>query len=747
MAPSSGIRLFIGFMALGLPCALSSPPTDWASDKPFRVLLSVDGEGSNSPASVRLDFQGWLGKRGDLDKSSIEVIPLGKKERVPHRVGCFFGMTAVTLTFVTDGQAHFAVYFDTVTARSSARGAYPGLIGDGDLFRQQFGRRAVAPSHFDCLVDFDSDGDLDLFKGGVEPFVYCYENVGASRLMDRGKLASGGEPLKLPCSTENRSWMTVTFYDVDGDGDCDFVPSFGDGPDAGRIVLYRNSSEDTALMFERMGVLQTVSGKPLAGGNQAGGWFPSITFVPDWDLDGSGPDALVGSNHRCWLYRKLRSDNEGAPEFADPVAVQAGGADIAVINPRFETADIDADGDLDLFSASQPGPVHWFENTGSRASPVFASGKQIAWTGRYLIGDAHSSVAISDWNGDGRLDLVSGRFWERADLNNVGSPRHFGGYFQNIGHTRAPRFVPKRRGGPFTEDFQKCDVVRQNSVRAADWNGDGRRDLIAGDTDGFVWWFRNRGQGPFALFTAGERLNADDRPLNLAGSGGHARLDVCDWNDDGIRDLVVADGNGTVMVFLGTRNGSLRSGQHLRAGGEPLQVGGRASVLVCDWNNDGAKDLVLADDKGYYVCLNSSSTGAPVLSGPQPILFGGRKAAYARPNLGSFVDWDGDGRKDLIGCHFENSVRFYRNIGSGAIGEEPKFQDPEGIVILRGESPQMISGADVVDWNGDGDPDILTGQGHGGSGLRFYERSWVENVLHGRHPKVAVARWEQRNRR
>jgi hypothetical protein len=108
------------------------------------------------------------------------------------------------------------------------------------------------------------------------------------------------------------------------------------------------------------------------------------------------------------------------------------------------------------------------------------------------------------------------------------------------------------------------------------------------------------------------------------------------------------------------------------------------------------------------------------------------------------VDWDGDGRQDLIGCHFENSIRFYRNIGSGARGAEPEFADPEGVVLVRGESPQMISGAHVVDWNGDGDLDLLTGQGHGGSGLRFYERDWIEDELNDTHPKVQVVKVEAR---
>src|SRR2546422_2111729 len=41
----------------------------------------------------------------------------------------------------------------------------------------------------------------------------------------------------------------------------------------------------------------------------------------------------------------------------------------------------------------------------------------------------------------------------------------------------------------------------------------------------------------------------------------------------------------------------------------------------------------------------------------------------------------------------------------------------------------LFRSAEVVDWNGDGDLDLLTGQGHGGSGLRFYERDRIEDEL------------------
>jgi hypothetical protein len=153
---------------------------------------------------------------------------------------------------------------------------------------------------------------------------------------------------------------------------------------------------------------------------------------------------------------------------------------------------------------------------------------------------------------------------------------------------------------------------------------------------------------------------------------------------------------------------------------------------------------VFADQSGFHFCRNLAADADPVLAAPTPILFQGKPVSYVRPNLGSFVDWDGDGRKDFIGCHFENSVRFYRNMASGSRGEKPRFADPEGVVILRGSSPQMISGADVVDWNGDGDLDILTGQGHAGSGLRFFERDWIEDELRNTHPVVSIQCVEQR---
>jgi hypothetical protein len=430
---------------------------------------------------VDLDFQQALkqqGVAGIFDENTVEVVPIddglqldagAALKRIPHRIEKYFGVSRITLHFVMpeETRTNFAVYFDTIASGLGDPKRYHGLVGDGDRFCQSYGTREIAASHFDCFCDFDGDGDLDLFKGGVEPYVYCYENLGGNRFVERGRLTSGGKLFKLPCSRSNRSWVTVAFYDVDGDGQQDFVPSFGDGPDAGRIVFYKNISRESGgqLTFVRVGVLQTAGGVPLAEAAQAGGWFPSITFVKNWDGDGLTA-ALVGSNNRCWLYRGLGTNADGSPRFAEPISVQAGGADIVLTNPRFDCADIDNDGDLDLFAGTQPGPIYWFENTGTSTNTNFAVGKMIAFRGKYLIGDAHSAVKVADFDGDGLIDFVAGRFWERGDLNQPHASRDFGEFHKNVGTRTSPRFERWGDRAPVTQGFQMCDAVRQNSVRA-----------------------------------------------------------------------------------------------------------------------------------------------------------------------------------------------------------------------------------------------------------------------------------------
>ncbi|MEO8496851.1 MAG: VCBS repeat-containing protein [Planctomycetota bacterium] len=81
------------------------------------------------------------------------------------------------------------------------------------------------------------------------------------------------------------------------------------------------------------------------------------------------------------------------------------------------------------------------------------------------------------------------------------------------------------------------------------------------------------------------------------------------------------------------------------------------------------------------------------------------------------VDWDGDGDLDLVVGNFAGSFYVFNGKGQGAF-----FPKPEPILV--GDSPLQITGAHsdpfVVDWDKDGDLDLVSGSSNGGV-------QWSEN--------------------
>ena len=93
---------------------------------------------------------------------------------------------------------------------------------------------------------------------------------------------------------------------------------------------------------------------------------------------------------------------------------------------------------------------------------------------------------------------------------------------------------------------------------------------------------------------------------------------IADWNEDGKLDLLVGATNGRITLFInnGTKgNPQLTSKGFIQAGGTDLNVGNRAAPVVVDWNNDKKKDLIVGTDAGTIrLYLNSGTNSAPVFT-------------------------------------------------------------------------------------------------------------------------------------
>lgn len=156
-----------------------------------------------------------------------------------------------------------------------------------------------------------------------------------------------------------------------------------------------------------------------------------------------------------------------------------------------------------------------------------------------------------------------------------------------------------------------------------------------------------------------------------------------------------------------------------------------------DIDRDGRRDILSGsysrqsnDMAGLFQVLHGKADGtfrkAEVLNGTdgQPLIIPVR----SKPGKGDdwinnictrpfAVDWDGDGHLDLVVGSFPGSFYLFRGQGPGKFLPKPEE-------MKAGDQPLKVKGHHgdpfVVDWDGDGDLDILSGSSEGGV-------QWAEN--------------------
>jgi len=191
-------------------------------------------------------------------------------------------------------------------------------------------------------------------------------------------------------------------------------------------------------------------------------------------------------------------------------------------------------------------------------------------------------------NGDGHKDIISGGYPGEIYLFTSNGDGTF----------RAREDIVDRNG-------EKINVGGASVPFSIDWDGDGDLDLLVGTIEGYVFFIPNESNDADLRFGEGEKLTVSGEAITA--EMGDAGPCVADWNGDGRDDLLLGCGDGRVLFYGNTNdNGTpvladpveLVPKSRMFEGSledyEPEgDLGARAKLCVIDWNGDGRDDLLM----------------------------------------------------------------------------------------------------------------------------------------------------------
>ncbi len=605
-------------------------------------------------------------------------------------------------------------------------------------------------------MDWDADGDLDLLVSCPDKPMsgtYFFENDSGSVKMPTFKPG-----IKVGPGMKNPQVSYVNGEPHVLDSNLEFVDFLGKDFQRNRMkALYEGEKIRESKGNQRFNVWSYAD-------FDGDGAADIVIGADDWGYYGwdEGYDSSgvwkMGPLHG-YVYILRNEGTTDQPKYANPQALEAAGEIVNVFgNPMPNFADFDGDGDLDLLCAEFLDGFTYFQNLGTRTQPEYARGEVLGGQQQriHMHVQMITPTAI-DWDRDGDADIVCGDEDGRVAL------------IENTGTVAngQPVFLPPAYFQQYAEELKFGALVTPVSF---DWDADGDEDLVCGNTSGNVAWFENlcnrmlqvdetpQWAPPQLIHAAGKPIHVQ-AGLNGSIQGpaeakwGYTTLSIADWNQDALPDLVINSIWGKAEWFenVGSRQKpefAEKKSVEVAWLGEPpkpkwtwwtpeptqLATQWRTTPVVIDWDQDGLNDLVMLDHEGYLAWFQRERRGDALVLLPGKRVFNGAHYTGKHATIEStdkqlrlnsdsngasgrrklcIVDWDGDGRRDII----VNTINanWLRNVTGGEVsnggvsgdGQSWEFADQGNLAerVLAGHTTSPTT----VDWDGDGKPALLLG--------------------------------------
>ena len=332
---------------------------------------------------------------------------------------------------------------------------------------------------------------------------------------------------------------------------------------------------------------------------------------------------------------------------------------------------------------------------------------------RSILDATGSGCAFLDYDGDRLMDLyvVNGRY-----LEGISDPQS---RFKSI--PTISRLYRNRGSGSFEDVTEKAGVANAGGygmgVTVGDYDNDGYPDLYVTNYGGNRLYHNNR-NGTFTDVTVKAGVSCGLWSVGAV---------FLDYDKDGGLDLFV--GNYLEFdpkyrlyyeadVYPGPLSypGQLSALYHNKGDGTFSDVSreagitkkGRAmGVLSADFDDDGWPDIFVANDATENYLYHNNGNGTFSEVGLEAGVAFGQHGNAVSSMGGDFGDFDRDGRLDLL-VPAAFIITLYRNLGKGL------FEDVSPRTGVARASAQFWSwGGEFVDYDNDGNPDILVVNGDG----------------------------------